>query len=201
MNKYFFLSLLLFCLFSCKSDQGTSTNKGAEDANLNKDETHLHQHEHKGDSHQHGHKHDGDHSHQHNASSNAANTSTVYKSTINKTAANGVEYSIFSNGEKGQKARLQDYLTVHLKYSTLQDSVIYSSYRQKVPIHFKFSETLFRGVLSEGITQMQPGDSSVFVVPAEMMYPTRLPSFLKKGEKLKYHLKLIDLEDPSSKEK
>ena len=119
---------------------------------------------------------------------------TEYKE---KTAENGTKYTIFSSGKKeGRQPRLEDQLVLNLQYSTEDDSIIYSSFARKAPMDFKFSQSLFRGALTEGLTEMYPGDSAVFIVPPQLMYPTRLPSFLKGGKSLKYTIKLIDVDDP-----
>ncbi len=105
-----------------------------------------------------------------------------------------LDYIIHTNSS-GPKAEVGKFLTMHMKYTTEQDSVIFTSFKRAKPLTFRFSKTLFKGALNEGIEQMAAGDSATFKVPAKKLYGSRLPAFVKEGEDLIYTIKLVGIED------
>lgn len=107
--------------------------------------------------------------------------------------AKGLEYTIHTKSN-GPKAKIGDFLTLNMQYATENDSVIFSSYRNNRPLSFKFQETLFKGALNDGITQMAAGDSATLLVPADSIYGDRLPNFVKPGGKIKYTLSLLKVQ-------
>lgn len=107
--------------------------------------------------------------------------------------AKGLEYTLHTKSN-GPKAKIGDYLTLNMQYATENDSIIFSSYRNNRPLSFKFQETLFKGALNDGITQMAAGDSATLLVPADSIYGDRLPNFVKKGGKIKYTLTLLKVQ-------
>ncbi len=110
-------------------------------------------------------------------------------------SSGGVSYTIYPKPNNTEpKVKMGNYLTMNMSYSTPEDSIIFSSFGRAKPLSIKFAETLFRGALNDGLQEMAAGDSAVFMVPAEKMY-SRLPSFVKRGDQLKYLVKLIKVEE------
>jgi len=120
--------------------------------------------------------------------------------TTYKTTDSGFEYS-FVIDEDGKTAKINDFLTMNMKYTTMSDSTLFSTFTNQKPLNFKFSETLFRGALNEGLQMMSAGDSANFLVSADKVYGERLPPFLKSGDKLKYIVKMIKVQDASEMQK
>lgn len=114
--------------------------------------------------------------------------------------AKGVTYTIHRQSG-GEKAKINDFITLHLQYATEKDSLIFSSYAKSKPLSFKFQETLFKGVLNEGLKQMAGGDSATFLVPADTIFGERLPRFLKAGDKIKYTVSLIKVQSQAEYQK
>lgn len=118
-----------------------------------------------------------------------------------KTSENGLEYKFIKQASADTpKAKLGDYITVDLKYTTPGDSVLFSTWRNKKPLKFTFSESLFRGALTEGLEMMSAGDSANFLVSAEKLYPNNLPPFLKAGDKLIYTVAMQKIQSKAQKE-
>lgn len=119
----------------------------------------------------------------------------LFAKNASGTTDNGLGYEITRGGDSNDKvAAVGDYLSMHLEYRTANDSVIYSSKKRGKPIEFKFSETLFRGVINEGLEKMTMGDRGVFRFAAEKMYgPENTPSFIKAGDELVYVVELMDV--------
>lgn len=105
----------------------------------------------------------------------------------------GLQYNVHTKND-GPKAKIGDFVTLHMQYATEKDSIIFSSYKNNRPLSFKFQETLFKGALNDGITQMSAGDSATLLVPVDSIYGDRVPNFTKKGDKLKYTISLLKVQ-------
>ena len=136
-------------------------------------------------------------------SSNGSEGGSAVSSTNSKgftQTPSGLSYNIHTKNE-GEKAKFGDFLTLQMQYTTMSDSVIFSSYNKENPLSFKFQKTLFKGILNEGLTQMAAGDSASFYVPADSLYSNRLPKFLKEGDKLKYTISLQKIQSQEEYQK
>lgn len=118
-----------------------------------------------------------------------------------QTSENGLEYRFHKQASADvAKAKLGDYITVDLKYTTPGDSVLFDTWKNKNPLKFTFSESLFRGALTEGLQMMSEGDSANFLVPVEKLYPNNLPPFLNAGDNLIYTVALKKVQSKAQKE-
>ena len=116
---------------------------------------------------------------------------------ISGVCTNGVKYELFTDG-KGKKPKFKDYLSLYLSYSTVgaNDSIFLSTYDRAEPVQMRFTQSLFGGIINEGLLLMTEGDSVVFLVPANLHFKNkRLPSFVKRGENIMYNLKLVEVID------
>ncbi len=107
----------------------------------------------------------------------------------NSNSNSGIKYTIHNNNE-GKKAKFGDFLTLHMQYTTQNDSIIFSSFDKPKPLSFKFQDNLFKGILNGGLQEMAAGDSATFWVPGDSLYSQNLPNFLKKGDQIKYTIAL-----------
>jgi len=117
-----------------------------------------------------------------------------------KTTESGFEYS-FIKDEEGKTAKINDFLTMNMMYTTMNDSTLFTTFSNTKPLNFKFSENLFRGALNEGLQMMSAGDSASFLVSADKVYGDRLPPFLNSGDKLKYTVKMMKVQDAAEMQK
>ncbi len=158
------LIVLLLCLFSCQSEEASSSANTTANSAGNVAKNKV----------------------------SAAKANAKVKAT-NGNTENGVSYEIFKSGNE-QKADFGLHLTMNLSYATTpKDSVIFSSFKRAKPLSIRFTETLFNGALNDAFKLLAPGDSAVFMVPAEKIY-ARMPSFVKKGDQLKYIVKMISID-------
>jgi|GEM_PF-1439571 len=111
-----------------------------------------------------------------------------------ETTESGLKYIFHNDVEGDRNAELDDFLTMHMSYKTSNDSTIFSSFNRKNPLTFRFSKTLFRGALNEGLQMMSPGDSATFFIPVDKIYGKNLPTFVKPGEEITYNVKLIGVQ-------
>lgn len=102
----------------------------------------------------------------------------------------GLSYQILGSKGGERKAQFGDFLTLHMQYTTMNDSTIFTSFTKDNPLSFRLQESLFRGVLNDGLTNMAAGDSATMIVVADSLYGERMPKFLKSGEKIKYTIAL-----------
>lgn len=121
-------------------------------------------------------------------------SSSQTTTTSSQNDGSSLKYTIHTKN-KGPKAELGKFLTMNLSYKNANDSIIFNSFQRQRPVTYKFSKTLFRGALNEGIFNMAAGDSATFHVSADKLYGEHIPSFAKSGENLVYTMKLISISD------
>lgn len=93
--------------------------------------------------------------------------------------------------EDGPKAKIGDFLLMHLVYTTAFDSVIYSTYKNNDnPTPFRMESKLFKGLLNNGLREMAAGDSATFYVPTDSLYDGNIPRFTTSNSFIKYTIAL-----------
>lgn len=112
-----------------------------------------------------------------------------------KQSETGLRYKFYLQNDT-VKPEIGDFITAKMKYG-LKDSIIFSSDIAGGTIEFPIGESKYPGDIFEGIRMMSVGDSATFIVNADSFYlvtagAPQLPPFLKPGQKLYFHLKLID---------
>jgi len=120
-----------------------------------------------------------------------------------KMSASGMKYIMYSENP-GPKPKLGDFVTLDLVYKTENDSVLFDSHQNKLPMRFQLMDPPFTGSMEEGITLMAAGDSATFYVSADSMVRKvfskmggenyRRPEFLKTGSFLKFDIKLLRIQ-------
>lgn len=105
----------------------------------------------------------------------------------------GMKYKLHKSN-KGTKAKVGDFLKIHLINKTEKDSVLSSSYETGQPLALEVIKPSFKGDLMEGFTFMSEGDSGTFLVSIDSLAEGQpLPPFLKSGDFLKFEVKVIDI--------
>ena len=116
-----------------------------------------------------------------------------------KKTSSGLEYKIIDN-QRGTAAKVGDFIQIHI-VETVHDSTVFDSYKQgpggpmwqeiQKPSGQKFD-------LMEGFALLSKGDSAEFVVPADsVLNMFNRPPFIRKGDKLKFFVKVLDVKDSS----
>jgi len=127
--------------------------------------------------------------------------SSCDKSLKFKTTDSGIEYAFVVQNKDGAKAKVGDAMKLNLKYYA-GDSLLFSS--SEVPQDFKiqYKESTYKGSVDEIFGMMTKGDSGIFKIDAENFFKNTvgvdLPPFMKKGDKLKFEIKVIDIVDAAT---
>ncbi len=84
--------------------------------------------------------------------------------------------------------------------------LMFSTYQQfkGKPGVYGVAKPAFKGDLIEAITQMTPGDSIVCLVNADSLFKnskTRMPAFIKPGDKMQYYIKLVSIKPKAQVQK
>ncbi|MGZ5283048.1 MAG: FKBP-type peptidyl-prolyl cis-trans isomerase [Bacteroidia bacterium] len=110
-----------------------------------------------------------------------------------QTSDNGLQYNIHTS-EKGEKAKVGDFIKIHLVNKTDKDSVLQSTYTSGNPMTLEVMKPSFKGDLMEGFTMMSEGDSGTFLVSVDSLAQGQpLPPFLRSGSFFKFEVKMVDI--------
>ncbi|HNQ61871.1 MAG TPA: FKBP-type peptidyl-prolyl cis-trans isomerase [Bacteroidia bacterium] len=116
----------------------------------------------------------------------------------------GFKYILYTKNT-GKKPALGDYVVVEMVYKTENDSILFDSRANKVPMRFKLEKIPFAGSYEEGITYLSEGDSATFYVPADSLYnyyfkdkqdkPEQEATVFKKNKFLLFDVRLIKVQN------
>ncbi len=114
----------------------------------------------------------------------------------------GLQYKLYKNGGT-IKPKIGDLVNTILVYTNDKDSVIFDS-RNVNPVNvFELSPPTFKGGPEEAISMMAKGDSAVFLFSADSVFTktfnVALPDNFKKGDKMKFLIKLLDIKSGEEK--
>lgn len=110
-----------------------------------------------------------------------------------QTSDNGLQYNLHTS-EKGEKAKVGDFIKIHLVNKTEKDSVLQSTYTSGNPMTLEVMKPAFKGDLMEGFTLMSEGDSGTFLVSVDSLAQGQpLPPFLRSGSFFKFEVKMVDI--------
>jgi hypothetical protein len=108
-------------------------------------------------------------------------------------ADEGIYYKLLMVGEQEQCCRFGDYVTAHIEYATMNDSVFFSGLRK-----LKLSEPDFPGSIDKCFTMMCEHDSVQFIISALDFYEKTLenvvPDYLSADGKMKISIYLMDIQ-------
>jgi len=119
--------------------------------------------------------------------------------------SNNVWYKVHTRGDDTAKARLNNFVTVKMRYY-LKDTVLFDSKELEGKFVFPIIKPLFQGDIYNGIKLMSPGDSFTFAVVADsFFYKTanlkKLPDFVTPGEPMYFDIKLLKIQTQSQYQK
>jgi FK506-binding protein 2 len=117
---------------------------------------------------------------------------------------NNLKYQYHDISDSGATPAIGDYLTVYMKYSTINDSIFYNSETST----FDGKELIvlgkpsIQGGIEEGFAQLMKGDSVTFFIEIEKFFDHYLdkdiPSFLDGEEEMKITMRLLEIESPKA---
>ncbi len=111
----------------------------------------------------------------------------------------GMKYKFFVKNENNNKPVKSDILVLLMRYTTEKDSVLFDTKEfNGQPFRMRFNGSSKNdGTIDDAFALMHEGDSAQFIVDAEKFYRetknTNVPNFIKKGSKLKFNIKLVEI--------
>lgn len=115
-----------------------------------------------------------------------------------QTTESGLQYKYLRQGE-GQEPDSGQVLTVHMMYSINDDSVIFDSRTQNMPLGVPARDPNMKGMLAEGFEMLRKGDSVEFVVPAQNFFTQTagmpVPAGIDEGANLVFQVGVEDVMD------
>ncbi len=122
-----------------------------------------------------------------------------------KTTETGIDYRFIEKTESGIKAKEGDAMKVSIKYyDDAKDSLLFDS--REVPGDFRIQtiKSTYDGSIDEAFAMLEKGDSAIFKIDADNFFAktvgVALPEFLKKGDKLRFEVRVIDIQDKAKVE-
>ena len=111
-----------------------------------------------------------------------------------KSKTTGLSYVIHKSN-KGPKLKLDDVVTLNLKYITSKDSLVFDSWKMGKPIQLKIAKASFKGDLMDGLTLLTVGDSASFLINADSLFTKTFgaprPAFIDSSSFLSFTVKVI----------
>ncbi len=109
-----------------------------------------------------------------------------------KESPNGLQYKIIVDNKK-PKAQPGQYISYHVFWRTLKDSLLFSSENVNQPLVSLVARPISKGDLWEIFTYLGPGDSASCKVPARNIFKSYLPSNMKADDMMKVDFKVLDV--------
>ncbi|MCS6916295.1 MAG: FKBP-type peptidyl-prolyl cis-trans isomerase [Chitinophagales bacterium] len=94
------------------------------------------------------------------------------------------------------KARQSDIMKLNAVYSTMKDSVLFSTYDSQIgPLQLTVEPPTYPGDPMEVFALLGPGDSAVILLPTDSVFKSQneWPPFARSGEFIKVKVKVIDV--------
>ena len=107
----------------------------------------------------------------------------------------GIEYKFFQENMNEAKPKVGDILVLEMTYKTEKDSVLFSTYDFSQSFRMRLNNSNRKGgTIDDAFLMLHKGDSARFKIDATNFYlyskQTKVPSFIKKGDKLIFDIKL-----------
>ncbi len=111
-----------------------------------------------------------------------------------KSKTTGLSY-VMHKSNKGPKLKLDDVVTLNLKYITSKDSIVFDSWKMGKPIQLKIAKASFKGDLMDGLSLLSVGDSASFLINADSLFTKTFtaprPAFIDSSSFLSFTVKII----------
>lgn len=110
-----------------------------------------------------------------------------------KQTKSGIHFKLENIGEGDRKPKVGDYITVDLKYKTMNDSVFFTAHRK-----LQLTQPEFKGSIDESFSMLHKGDKAEFIINADDFFTrtleSKLPSFIAAGSDMKVEVAMIDIQ-------
>lgn len=123
---------------------------------------------------------------------------------------NGLEYKMLYDAPGNKKAKVGDFVRMHLKAS-MDDSLMSDSRKDNggMPFDFPLQEPTFDGDFMSAVPMFSVGDSAIILLPVDkwMVEMTKkglvtdTPDVLRNRKYMKYEFHVVDIMTPEEKEK
>jgi FKBP-type peptidyl-prolyl cis-trans isomerase len=111
----------------------------------------------------------------------------------------GLQYCFIIKNDTAQKPHKGEALVVNMKFY-LNDSLMFDTKDVSLNYKLELENPKIDGSIYEGLAMMHKGDSAIFKINALNFYQytadMKPPSILKKGDKLTFYVRLIDILSP-----
>lgn len=105
---------------------------------------------------------------------------------------NGLCYKVLVDN-KQPKSQPGEYISFHVFWRTMKDSLLFSSENSKQPLISLVARPIYKGDLWEIFTFLGEGDSASAQVPARNVFKAYLPPNMKADDLMKVDLKVISV--------
>ena len=116
-----------------------------------------------------------------------------------KTAESGLQYAIVEHRDTAQQPHINDAVAVDMQFYW-NDSLMFDTKDVSLNYRIKIEDPKQKGKLNEGLLMLHKGDSAIFRVDAFDFYQytagIQMPDCIKKGDKLTFYVRLIDILTP-----
>lgn len=104
----------------------------------------------------------------------------------------GIHYMLISLGDGVAPAQPSNYVTVNIRYRTVNDSIFFQGIRQ-----FQLAEPLYKGSIDECFLMLSQGDSAAFYITAKPFFTqtleTGMPRFIKPDDFMRVDIRMLDI--------
>lgn len=111
-------------------------------------------------------------------------------------AKSGIEYYFFESSDTGKTGQPGDYYLVEMLGQREDDSVFINSYEIGNKIKLVRTKPPFHSQFNDALSMLKVGDSVVFRLIADSFFiplGQNIPKYIKKGEKIRFTLKVKDI--------
>lgn len=111
----------------------------------------------------------------------------------------GLEYRIITKSKSKLRPNIGDVIYINMTYKTESDSVLFKSSDIDKNFKMRLNMPLYNGAsIEEAFMLMSEGDSAIFKIDAYNFFTytqkkVKLPSYVKKGDKLIFNIKLLEV--------
>jgi FKBP-type peptidyl-prolyl cis-trans isomerase FkpA len=120
-----------------------------------------------------------------------------------KTTPNGLQYRIIKDNKKS-KAKVGDYIKMHMIYKTDKDSVLFSTREMNngTPLEIPVAPPQFKGDAAEGFTMIGEGDSAEFRMSVDSVFKEQQhrPAFAKPGGYISMLVAVVSVQTAAERE-
>jgi len=118
-----------------------------------------------------------------------------------KKTESGLYYKLFNVSKDTVKPKLNDWVSLQMRYS-YKDSMLFDSKKAMgSPVRFQLPQSDFKGDVYEGIKLLSPGDSAEFIINADSLFQKTFrqrvrPPFIDSNSIIHFYITLLSVDSP-----